>query len=50
MENYRTMQDMAGVLTAIILILLVGVAIDLLFFSPLERRMLRSRGLLVRAG
>ncbi|MEO3753831.1 ABC transporter permease [Streptomyces sp. B6B3] len=50
MENYRTMQDMAGVLTAIILILLVGVAIDLLFFSPLERRMLRGRGLLVRAG
>jgi NitT/TauT family transport system permease protein len=49
MENYRTMQNMSGVITAIILILLVGVAIDLLFFSPLERRILRSRGLLTRA-
>jgi NitT/TauT family transport system permease protein len=49
METYRTMQNMSGVITAIILILLVGVAIDLLFFSPLERRILRSRGLLVRA-
>ncbi|MGP4111242.1 ABC transporter permease [Streptomyces sp. 4N509B] len=48
MENYRTMQNMAGVLTAITLILLVGVAIDLLFFSPLERRVLRGRGLLAR--
>jgi sulfonate transport system permease protein len=48
MENYRTMQNMSGVLTAILLILLVGVAIDLLFFSPMERRILRSRGLLAR--
>ncbi|NJQ15769.1 ABC transporter permease [Streptomyces bohaiensis] len=50
MENYRTMQNMSGVLAAILLILLVGVAIDLLFFSPLERRVLRSRGLLGRSG
>ncbi|MGP3970712.1 ABC transporter permease [Streptomyces sp. 6N223] len=49
MENYRTMQNMSGVITAIFLILLVGVAVDLLFFSPLERRILRSRGLLARA-
>lgn len=48
MENYRTMQNMSGVLTAILLILLVGVAIDLLFFSPLERRILHGRGLLAR--
>ncbi|GAA3867835.1 ABC transporter permease [Streptomyces sedi] len=48
MENYRTMQNMSGVLATIILILVVGVAIDLLFFSPLERRVLRSRGLLAR--
>ncbi|MGW7297516.1 ABC transporter permease, partial [Streptomyces sp. NPDC054829] len=34
---------------AILLILLVGIAIDLLIFSPLERRVLRSRGLLARS-
>jgi NitT/TauT family transport system permease protein len=49
MENFRTMQDMSGVLATIILILLVGIAIDLLFFSPLERRVLRGRGLLGRS-
>ncbi|MDT0344097.1 ABC transporter permease [Streptomyces litchfieldiae] len=48
MEGFRTMQNMSGVLATIILILVVGVAIDLLFFSPLERRVLRSRGLLAR--
>ncbi|MFD8302238.1 ABC transporter permease, partial [Streptomyces sp. NPDC059690] len=40
--------DMAMVFEAILLILFVGIAIDLLIFSPLERRVLRSRGLLVR--
>ncbi|MFD4768629.1 ABC transporter permease [Streptomyces niveus] len=48
MENFRTYSDMSGVLATIILILIVGIGIDLLFFSPLERRVLRSRGLLVR--
>ncbi|UCM90977.1 ABC transporter permease [Streptomyces marincola] len=48
MEGFRTMQNMSGVLATIILILVVGVAIDLLFFSPLERRVLRGRGLLAR--
>ncbi|MER6775999.1 ABC transporter permease, partial [Streptomyces sp. NPDC000460] len=33
---------------AIILILVVGIAIDLLIFSPLERRVLRTRGLQVK--
>jgi len=47
LENQREFSDMAGVLLGILLILFVGVAIDLLFFSPLERRVLRSRGLLV---
>ncbi|GAA0655556.1 ABC transporter permease [Kitasatospora atroaurantiaca] len=46
LENQREFSDMSGVLLGIILILFVGVAIDLLFFSPLERRVLRSRGLL----
>ncbi|MER5864737.1 ABC transporter permease [Kitasatospora sp. NPDC002040] len=47
LENQREFADMSGVLLGIILILIVGVAIDLLFFSPLERRVLRNRGLLV---
>ncbi|BFV59938.1 ABC transporter permease [Kitasatospora sp. CMC57] len=46
LENQREFNDMSGVLLGIILILIVGVAIDLLFFSPLERRVLRNRGLL----
>ncbi|MFJ5103326.1 ABC transporter permease [Streptomyces sp. NPDC088554] len=48
LENFRTYSDMSGVLATIILILIVGIGIDLLIFSPLERRVLRSRGLLVR--
>ncbi|WAL93065.1 ABC transporter permease [Streptomyces sp. Je 1-369] len=47
LENGRNASDMAMVFEAILLILLVGVAIDLLVFSPLERWVLRSRGLLV---
>jgi NitT/TauT family transport system permease protein len=47
LENAREMQDMPTVLATIILILLVGVGIDLLLFAPVERRVLRSRGLLV---
>jgi NitT/TauT family transport system permease protein len=37
--------DIAGVIAAIGLILLVGVGIELLVFRPLERRVLQSRGL-----
>ncbi|MFF4036783.1 ABC transporter permease [Streptomyces sp. NPDC001816] len=48
LENARTVSDMAMVFEAILLILFVGIAIDLLLFSPLERWVLRSRGLLVR--
>ncbi|SDP33385.1 NitT/TauT family transport system permease protein [Streptomyces sp. cf386] len=47
LENGRTNSSMAMVFFAILLILFVGIAIDLLIFSPLERRVLRSRGLLV---
>ncbi|MEW2402933.1 ABC transporter permease [Streptomyces sp. NPDC046862] len=49
LENARTASDMAMVFEAILLILFVGIAIDLLIFSPLERRVLRSRGLLVKS-
>ncbi|MFG3049909.1 ABC transporter permease [Kitasatospora sp. NPDC048239] len=46
LENQREFSDMAGVLLGIILILFVGIAIELLVFTPIERRVLRNRGLL----
>ncbi|WP_267242208.1 ABC transporter permease [Streptomyces sp. PR69] len=49
LENGRNNFDMPGVFLAILLILIVGIAIDLLIFSPLERWVLRSRGLLARS-
>ncbi|MEW1720111.1 ABC transporter permease [Streptomyces sp. NPDC093109] len=49
LENGRTNGSMSMVFLAIFLILIVGIAIDLLIFSPLERRVLRGRGLLVRS-
>ncbi|NEC75183.1 ABC transporter permease [Streptomyces rochei] len=49
LENGRNASDMAMVFEAILLILIVGIAIDLLIFSPLEGWVLRSRGLLVRS-
>ncbi|PWI41389.1 ABC transporter permease [Streptomyces sp. ICBB 8177] len=48
LENARTNQDMPSVLAAIALILVVGIGIELLVFRPVERRVLRGRGL--RAG
>ncbi|MFI9765972.1 ABC transporter permease [Streptomyces sp. NPDC052415] len=45
LENARTYQDMALVLATIAEILVVGIAVDLMLFAPLERRVLRSRGL-----
>ncbi|MEW2115464.1 ABC transporter permease [Streptomyces sp. NPDC005474] len=49
LEYGRNASSMAMVFEAIILILVVGIAIELLIFSPLERRVLRSRGLLVKS-
>ncbi|GAA1902666.1 ABC transporter permease [Streptantibioticus ferralitis] len=49
LENARTNADMPGVLAAILLILTVGIGIELLVFRPVERRVLRSRGLLAGA-
>lgn len=40
---------MPTVLAAILLILIVGIGIELLVFAPIERAVLRSRGLLVRS-
>lgn len=41
----RELSQMSLVITSITLILVVGVAIELLVFAPLERRVLRTRGL-----
>ncbi|GHG89270.1 ABC transporter permease [Streptomyces lanatus] len=49
LENGRNTSSMSMVFFAILLILVVGIAIDLLIFSPLERWVLRSRGLLARS-
>ncbi|MFE7673770.1 ABC transporter permease [Streptomyces albidoflavus] len=49
LENGRVASSMPMVFLAILLILVVGVAIDLLIFSPLERWVLRNRGLLARS-
>ncbi|MFE7270264.1 ABC transporter permease [Streptomyces sp. NPDC057623] len=49
LEQGRTNSSMSQVFLAIFLILIVGIAIDLLIFSPLERWVLRSRGLLARS-
>lgn len=48
LEQGRETSSMSMVFLAIFLILIVGIAIDLLIFSPLERWALRSRGLLVK--
>ncbi|MGP4002148.1 ABC transporter permease [Streptomyces sp. 8N706] len=49
LEQGRELQDMSWVLSAILLILIVGIGIELLVFAPIERRVLRSRGLLTKS-
>jgi NitT/TauT family transport system permease protein len=44
----RELSQMSLVITSITLILVVGVAIELLVFAPLERRVLTRRGLTIR--
>lgn len=50
LQQSRELADLAGVLVTILLILAIGILIELVLFAPLERRMLRSRGLLVGGG
>ena len=45
LQSGRRLSDMSLVLTAIILILIVGVGIESLIFGPIERKILRTRGL-----
>lgn len=44
----RELSQMSLVITSIVLILVVGMAIELLLFAPLERRVLVRRGLTIR--
>ncbi|MFB7892092.1 ABC transporter permease [Microbacterium sp. NPDC056044] len=50
LQQSRELADLAGVLATIILILVIGILIELVFFGPLERRMLKRRGLLLSGG
>ncbi|WP_194396947.1 ABC transporter permease [Microbacterium atlanticum] len=50
LQNNRDLADLAGVLGTILVILAIGVLIELVFFGPLERRMLQRRGLLLTGG
>ena len=45
LDQARTLGDLPGVLAGIIAILAVGIAVELLVFAPLEKRVLRRRGL-----
>lgn len=46
LQRGRELDDIGGVMATILLILVVGVVIEVLVFGPLERRLLRRRGLL----
>lgn len=50
LQQGRELSDMGVVVAAILLILAAGVAIELLLFAPLERRVLRTRGLVAETG
>jgi len=45
LKNGSDFNDIAGVFSAVLLILVVGIGIELLVFRPIERRVLRARGL-----
>jgi len=45
LETGRSLNDMSLVIVSIFLIFLVGIAVELVVFSPLERAVLHSRGL-----
>jgi NitT/TauT family transport system permease protein len=45
-EDARNVSSFPGVIVGILAILVVGIAVDLAFFSPLERTILKRRGLL----
>jgi NitT/TauT family transport system permease protein len=46
LDTSRQLSDIASVLATIIVILVIGILVELVVFAPLERRLLRGRGLL----
>ncbi|WP_075204228.1 ABC transporter permease [Haematomicrobium sanguinis] len=50
LQRGRDLADLAMVMSSILVILFVGILVELLIFAPLERRVLRGRGLLAGAG
>lgn len=46
LNQSRELADLAAVLTTILVILAIGILVELILFAPLERRLLRGRGLL----
>lgn len=46
LQQNRELADLAGVLATIILILAIGILVELVIFGPIERGLLRRRGLL----
>ena len=49
LQQGRDLGDMSRIFVGIILILVVGIAVELLFFAPVERAVMRRRGLAVDA-
>jgi len=45
LDQSRELADLPGVLATILVILFVGILVELVLFAPLERRLLRKRGL-----
>ncbi|MCP2638186.1 ABC transporter permease [Microbacterium sp. HD4P20] len=45
LQEHRQAEDMAGVLAAILVILLIGIVVELAILAPIERGVLRRRGL-----
>lgn len=50
LNQSRELADLASVLATILVILAIGIVIELLAFAPIERRLLRGRGLLSTPG
>ena len=50
LQQSRELADLSSVLVTIIIILALGILVELLIFAPMERRVLRGRGLLVAGG
>jgi NitT/TauT family transport system permease protein len=50
LQDGREASDLAAVLAAILVILVIGIVVELALLAPLERRVLRGRGLLQGGG